>query len=409
MNLTARETELVTLVNQAKTLYADLEAKGDKVTGEERTKLYALIEDGEKKRAELDQLKKLAGLDDYASAPEDRKTPERDTPRIPESAKSWGQRTIESEEFKHNDGKNLKPVQVGGIKALKALYGSATTTGGNLTVNDRQTEIFDIARQRPKSVIDLLNQSQTASDAVEYILMDSRTNNAAVVPEYTGGNFGLKPESDMTFDLKTASVKTIPTWIPVSRQILQDAPRLRAMIDGELQYMVEIKLEDEVIAGDGTGNHFTGILNWTGIQSRVHATSGRAFVATDNNADTLRRAITDIWLEFYRPDGIVVHPTQGESLELLKDDNKNYLHVYDSATMRIWRLPVVETPAMTSGTALVAQFALAATIWDRMQTEILTGQPNDYFLRNAYAILAELRAAFAVTRPKAVEKVTGLV
>lgn len=409
MNLTARETELVTLVNQAKTLYAELESKGDKATSDERTKLFNLIADGEAKRAELDQLKKLAGLDDYATAPEDRKTPDKDTPRIPESAKSWGRRTIESEEFKHNDGKQLKGVKVGEIKALKALYGTATTSGGHLTENDRQAEILDIARQRPRSVIDLINQSQTSSDAVEYVLMDSRTNSSAVVPEYTGGNFGLKPESDMSFDLKSAPVKTIATWVAASRQILQDAPRLRAMVDGELTYMVEITLENEVIAGDGTGNHFTGLLSWSGIQTRNHKTTGRAFDAADTLADTLRRAITDIWLEFYRPDGIILHPSQGESLELLKDSTLNYLNIYDSASMRIWRVPVVETPAMTSGIALVGQFKLAATIWDRMQTEILTGQPNDYFLRNAWAILAELRAAFAVTRPKAISKITAFV
>lgn len=406
MNLTAKETELVTLVNQAKTLYAQLEAQGDEAKGEDRDRLYKLIADGEAKRTEVDNLKKLAGMDEYVSAPAgDAKVQDRhDQPQV----KSWGRMVRDSDEFKNNDGKQLKAVRVGEIKALKALYGGAAATGGNLTENDRLPEILDIARQRPLSVIDLINQSQTSVDSVDYVLMDTRTNNAAVVPEYTAGNFGLKPESDVSFDLKNAPVKTIATWIAVSRQILQDAPRLRAMIDGELTYMVEITLENEVLAGDGTGNHFTGMLNWSGIQSRVHATSGRAYNAADTIADSLRRAITDIWLEFYRPDGIVLHPTQGEALELLKDDNKQYLNIYDSATMRVWRVPTVETPAMTSGTALVGQFKLAATIWDRMQTEILTGQPNDFFLRNAFALLAEIRAAFAVTRPKALEKVTGL-
>lgn len=406
MNLTAKETEVATLVNQAKTLYAELEQAGANAKGEDRTRLFALIADGETKRAELDNLKKLQGLDVYVSTPQgEAKAQDRQESNRP---KSWGRTVIGSDQFKQNDGKNLKSVVVGEIKALKALYGTTTTTGGHLTENDRVPEILDIARQRPLSVVDLINQSQTSVDSVDYVLMDSRTNSAAVVPEYTSGNFGLKPESDMTFDLKNAAVKTIATWIAVSRQILQDAPRLRQMIDDELTYMVEVTLENEVLTGDGTGNHFTGMLNWTGIQSRVHATSGRAFAAGDTIADSLRRAITDLYLEFYRPDGIVLHPTQGEALELLKDDNKNYLNIYDSATMRVWRVPVVETPAMTSGTALVGQFKLAATIWDRMQTEVLTGQPNDFFLRNAFALLAELRAAFAVTRPKALEKVTGL-
>jgi hypothetical protein len=49
---------------------------------------------------------------------------------------------------------------------------------------------------------------------------------------------------------------------------------------------------------------------------------------------------------------------------------------------------------------------MGATLWDRMQTEIRVGEPTDYFLRNAVAILAELRAAFGVPRPLAFEKIT---
>jgi HK97 family phage major capsid protein len=166
---------------------------------------------------------------------------------------------------------------------------------------------------------------------------------------------------------------------------------------------VETKLETDVL---------TDVLAWSGIQARIHANASyRGGATTDTLAETLRRAITDIYLEFYRPDGIVLHPTQGENLELLRETSPGvgaFLNIYDSATMRVWRVPVVETPAMTSGTALVGQFKLGVTVWDRMQTEILTGQPNDLFLRNAWAILAELRAAWAVTRPKALEKITGM-
>jgi hypothetical protein len=47
-------------------------------------------------------------------------------------------------------------------------------------------------------------------------------------------------------------------------------------------------------------------------------------------------------------------------------------------------------------------------LWDRNQSEIRVGEPSDYFLKNLLAILAEMRAAFGVTRPLAIEKITGL-
>ena len=402
IDLKTRETELATLVNQAKTLYADLEAKGDKATQEDRDKLTKLVEDGKAKRAELDNLKALNSLDEGQQPAAEPKAAERPEGRV---SKSWGQHVIGSEQFKQNDGRELMPVKVKGFLPMmgKAVIAGTDASGGYAIMADRQPEILDIARQRPRSVVDLVNQSTTNSDLVEYVIMDTRTNNAAVVAEYSGGNFGLKPESDLTLDLKTAAVNTIATWIAASRQVLNDAPRLRQMIDGELRYMVENALETKLV---------TDILAWTGIQTRTHASTGsRGGLTTDTIAETLRRAITDIYLEFYRPDGIVLNPADGEKLELLRETSPGvgaFLNIYNSATMTVWRVPVVETPAITAGTALVGNFRMGVTLWDREDTQVLTGQPNDYFLRNAFAILAELREAHAVVRPKAIEKITSL-
>lgn len=403
----ALRTEIATLTNQAKTMYAALEKAGDQAKAEDAETFNTLIADGIKKREELDRLEALDSLDELSNQPQDRKT--HDRPQAPQGRKTWGQTVIESEQYKAaranwTEGK----MERARVPSRKAIYGSADATGGYAVVTQREPEIIDIARQRPRSILTLINQADTESDAIEYVEMNSRTNNAAVVPEFTGGNFGLKPESDLALNMRTAAVKTIATWIAASRQILADAPRLRDMIDNELAYMVEITLENQILTGDGTGSNFTGMLNWSGIQSRVHAVSGRDFNAADTRADTLRRAITDIRLAFYEATGVVLYPGDAEMIELTKDTTGQYVNVYDPVAMRVWRVPVVETPAMTDGTALVGNFRLGATLWDRQQTDVRVGEPNDFFLRNAVAILAELRAAFAVTRPLAIEKVTGL-
>jgi HK97 family phage major capsid protein len=406
----ALSTELATMTNQAKALYADLEKQGDAATADDRQKLDTLITEGTKKRNEIINLQNLDSLDDFANQPEvEAKARETAAPR--RERKSPGQAIIGSEQYKTararaSEGKMDRVLVPGGIKAI---YNSSDAQGGYAIQQQREPEVIDIARQRPMSIMALVNQSETEVDAVEYLQMISRTNNAAVVPEYSSGNFGLKPESDISFDLKTAAVKTIATWIPASRQILADAPRLRDTIDNELTYMVEITMENQMLTGDGTGSNFTGMAVWPGIQTRVMSASsptGRGQLTTDTQLDTLRRAITDIRLEFYEANGIVLNPSDAESLELAKDDNHNYLNVYDPVAQRVWRVAVVETPAITALTALVGNFKLAATLWDRMATEIRVGEPNDFFLRNAVAVLAELRAAFAVTRPKAIEKVT---
>jgi len=128
--------------------------------------------------------------------------------------------------------------------------------------------------------------------------------------------------------------------------------------------------------------------------------------ATDTKADALRRAITDIHLEFYQPDGILLYPGDAEDLELQKSSEGVYVSAYDPAAMRIWRVPVIESSVMTSGYGLVGNFRMGATLWDRQATEIRVGEPNSFFLQNAVAVLAEVRAAFSVKRPSAFEYVT---
>jgi HK97 family phage major capsid protein len=214
----------------------------------------------------------------------------------------------------------------------------------------------------------------------------------------------------MTFALDTASVKTIAHWVGASRQILADAPQLEDTINGELLYGLRILLENQVIAGDGSGQNFTGILNWSGIATRVmsaSAPSGRGQTTTDTKIDTIRRAITDIRLAFYTANGIVLNPADGEALELAKDSTGNYLNIYDPVAMRIWRVAVIETPAITALTGLVGDFSLGATLWDREQANVRVSEnvASD-FIQNMVRILAEMRAAFAVVRPLCFEKIT---
>jgi HK97 family phage major capsid protein len=70
-------------------------------------------------------------------------------------------------------------------------------------------------------------------------------------------------------------------------------------------------------------------------------------------------------------------------------------------------MPVIDTPAMTEGTALVGAFGSGAQLYDREQASIrISEQHSDFFIRNAIVVLAEQRLALAVKRPEAFVKVT---
>lgn len=404
-------TDVQLMTNQAKSLYAELETKGDKATGEERTKLETLIEAGTQKRRQLDSLLDLEANDQAVNQPAEAKGRAvadgiaRQTPR-----KSWGQKVVESEEFKTNNGREMKAVPVHESKAVITLNEGSSGAGGALFRPDRLLEVFDIARQRPITILDLINHSQTISNAVEYVRLTARQNLAAPTAELTDPAGATKPQGDLTFDVQTATVKTIPEYIVATRQLLQDAPRLSDTIDNELMYQVMFALEDQVMNGPGTGATFTGILATSGIQLRVmHATTpvGRAQTTTDTKATTLRKAITDIRLAFYEPTAIAMAPADSESMELVEYNANRFMLSFDPVTMKVWRVPVVETQVLAAGTSVVGSWKIGATLWDRMQAEVRVSENvGNQFIQNLITVLCELRAAFGVIRPLAFEKVT---
>jgi HK97 family phage major capsid protein len=408
MNITEKKAKFLELTTKAKTAYADLETKkgqGEDVTAEDVQFVEDIIADGKALRVEIELEEGVSKMTDFAERP----VGERQSSDLRQKReKSWGEIVVGSKQFQHATETRKERMERVNVKEGKDLYGSSTGAGGAFVIPQRADSVMLPHRQY--SILDLVNILPVNSNTVEYVEMTSRTNSAAPVADYEGApinDYGPKPKSTMVFSLNTATVQTIAHYIPAARTILQDAPQLRGLIDTELVELLREELEDQVLNGDGVSPNLAGILQTLGIQTRTQAdTSDRGGLVTDTKADALRRAVTDIRLELYEVNGIVLNPADGESIELDKNANGDYVSLYDSTTGQLWRVNVVETPAITVGTALVGNFFLGSTLWDRANTEIRVGEPNDYFLRNAVAILAELRVAFAVKRALAFEKLT---
>lgn len=221
-----------------------------------------------------------------------------------------------------------------------------------------------------------------------------------------GTNFGLKPQSELTFESAQAPVRTIAHYELAHRNVLADEPQLQSTINNELLYGLRLTEDNQILNGTGTGEDLLGILNTPGIQNYA---LGDSNVNTDTKADALRRAATKAILAYYDPSGIVVHPYDWEDIELTKGADEHYaiaMNVTVGAEARLWRMAVVDSPAIAEGTGLVGAFGLGAQLYDRQQANIrIAEQHADLFVRNAIAILAEERLALAVKRPESFVKV----
>ena len=314
---------------------------------------------------------------------------------------------------------------------------SAMPTAGNLSGFQRGSGLGDFGSvqrdpmvaspMRTKRVRDLFPVRRTTAQVIEYFRQlgftsisaadfaafpgYSGNNDAAAVPERSGDAFGLKPQSSFQFVGEQAPVRTLAHWEAAHRNVLADEPQLRSIIDNELLYGLRLLEDNQILNGDGAGENLKGVLQTTGIQLYNHNSVAAALAAPkDTKADGLRRAATLSFLAYYEPSGIVMHPNDWEDIELTKDANGQYL-VAVSVAMggepRVWRMPVVETPAIAEGTALVGAFGTGAQLYDREDASIrISEQHSDFFIRNAIVILAEQRLALAVKRPEAFVKVT---
>lgn len=195
----------------------------------------------------------------------------------------------------------------------------------------------------------LLPNVQNTTGRFAYLRQTVRTNNAAVVAQGA-----MKPTSIYTLARVDDRVRTIAHLSePIAKQDLDDVGMLRQFIDQEMRLGLDLALEDEVLNGDGTGEHMTGIANVSGSQSQAFVTD----VLT-----TTRKAVTKLERYGYMAGAaFIMTPEDWEAVELLADNEARFYYggpqnTVDPAARRLWGAPVVVTDAATTGTAYLADW-----------------------------------------------------
>jgi HK97 family phage major capsid protein len=265
------------------------------------------------------------------------------------------------------------------------------------------------ARQGPvdmaleeRTVGDLMAQGATDRNTIEYYEETTLTNAAATVAEG-----GTKPESALGWTLRTESVRKIATFIPATRESLDDVAFLEATIRNRLAFMVRRAEETQLLSGDGVAPNILGLLNRSGIQTQAKG--------AEPTPDAIYKGMQKVrgagGSGFAEPTGVVLHPNDWTDIKLLRTADGIYIwgNPSEEGPDRIWGLPVRQTTAMPENTGLVGAFRPYAEVIRREGiTVTLSTEHSTYFVENKVAILAEERLALAVYRPSAFSTVTGI-
>lgn len=265
-------------------------------------------------------------------------------------------------------------------------------------------------RERDLLLTQLLTVLPISTDTIEYVLEESFTNNAKVVPEaetdaeITGGvtaaQGGRKPQSGINYEKKTANVHTIAHWIAETKKAIADVPRLQAIIDKKLTRGLFDVVEDQIIVGDGSDDELLGIINTQGIQ---HQSSDSGPMV-----DNILRAYTKLALSNFNGSAAGLNPLTWEAIRLMRDESGGagtgqYLFGPPSAAgaTTLWGRPVVSGTQFAEAQPIVAEWA-AGELYVREGVQVMVSDSHeDFFVRNLVAVLAEMRLGLVLPEPAA--------
>jgi len=256
----------------------------------------------------------------------------------------------------------------------------------------------------PTLVSDIITWGSTSSNMIDWIERTAKTDASEMRAENA-----IMKEGDLEYTERSVKVKILSEFMKATNESLKDVDFLAGEINSELLDDMKNLLEIQLMTGDGTG------LNLLGIVPQASASDMTGFTGTvdeANEADVLRVALNQIFVAgngSYQPTYILMHPTDVTRLDLLKIVDGRYIDVpfYDGDTLKLARVPIIQSTRVTLGDYLVGDFKrakgflrdpLAIRIWD---------QNEDDVLYNRSTITANMRLAFRIKNTDKNAFVTG--
>jgi HK97 family phage major capsid protein len=278
-------------------------------------------------------------------------------------------------------------------KTTLTEIGQGFQTTGVMPI-DRDTGITAEARQT-LTVRDALTSRPTTMAVVDFVKVTTPMGLASPVPEAS-----IKPENAVVFTSESEKVRTIATWIPATKQILDDFTELASFLQTSLAYYVNLEEELQLLAGDDTGENLHGLIP----QASAFQTGLLSATAGWNRIDIIGRAIEQLTTaKEIPPTFVVMHPADWWSIRLTKDSFGRYLIGDPQATAnaKLFDLLVIPTTSIPSGTFLVGSGNPAACeVRDRMELQFEVSDSHaEFFTQNLVACRAEKRMALITKRP----------
>jgi HK97 family phage major capsid protein len=230
------------------------------------------------------------------------------------------------------------------------------------------------------TVLAILNKGATSSRTIIWIDRQDKDGGAAFIAEGA-----LKPLKDWIYVEENSVAKKVAVRAKVSTEMLNDfeymESEIRTLLERDLMQVVDAKL----LNGDGGSVEPKGLI--TGA-SAYAGTELDGTIINPTNPDAIRAAILQMRLLNFKPNIVLLNPSDVAAIDLIKTADGHYIKVETDSIMQ--NIKVIETNEVTAG-----YFLLLDT--NRWFVKILEGLEvqfgfeNDDFSKNLVTIIAEMR------------------
>lgn len=300
---------------------------------------------------------------------------ERDDHRAVQARGSWGARFVQSDIFTEYRGRGQShryDIDPDELQTRDLPTGLQDLIDAGLTFGKTTVDVS--APPIPTPLLNAISTVTVSTNAIEYVAWSVITGGADVVPEK-----GAKPPIEYGPTVTSDTLDNIAVYTELTRQLLEDAPAVRDMIDTDLRRQILIKEEAEaaeVLAG-----------------ANLDTASGATLLAA------IRVGMANVQANGYNPNAVLLNPADYADLDL---EVMGATVNGPTVGQRFWGLTPIPSAAQPAGEAVVGDFKTAVTHFIRSQVSLyITDSHAQNFLSNVFTLLAERRTKTAVVRPAA--------
>lgn len=250
-------------------------------------------------------------------------------------------------------------------------------------------------------VTNFLPSTTINTAAYKYMREDAFSNAAAET-----GEGQIYPEADLSLSEASVNVEKIAVWIPVTDEQLEDEPAARSYIDMRLQWMLQKRLDYQIINGNGTAPNLSGTLDQVGIRNVVNANTNQPII------DSLGDLFLEINVNGYaEPNVAFTTPQEMDLIRKAKTADGQYLwaHPSQSGPQTVWGVPLHPVlNVLPAGTrAVTGDYAHYSLLGIKRGIDMqVTNTHSTFFVEGKQAIRADMRCVVVHFRPAAFGSLT---